>query len=366
MTTPEDAWDDRGVVHHLPLADSSVPGASSWAPIDLGPYIDGTYQPVEPGVLFRSDGAGLLYAGTVSWLQGESESMKSWVAQIAIVETIKAGHDALLIDYESSAAEVVARLMQLGATPAQLSRLLYVRPTEPAASLAASTDFHALLEQTFAIAVVDGVTDALGTEGKSLLDNQEVASWMRTVLRPLAEHTGAAVVCIDHVVKSQDGRGRFAIGAQSKMAGLSGVAYLVEPKTVLGRGLRGEVILRVAKDRPGAVRSRSGEYRAGDRTQETARVVIDATTKNYTYRIYAPDTAITDGRTAHERCADALEQLDVDPESGRRSIDSLLRAHGYAFGPNTIQAAIKARKEVVSRYHEGERSPSGIEDPHLQ
>lgn len=363
MTTAEDAWQDQdGVVVSMP----SVPAEpSSWVPLDLGPYIDGTYKPVESGILYRTDGAGMFYPRTVSWLQGESESMKSWVAQIVIVETIKAGHDALLLDYESGPAEVISRFLQLGATPDDLSHLHYVRPTQPAGSLWASGDFHRLLATAYSVVVVDGVTDALGTEGKSLLDNEETASWMRTVLRPLAERTGAAVIAIDHVTKSQDGRGRFAIGAQSKMAGLSGVAYLVEPKTVLGRGLRGEVVLRVVKDRPGAVRAIAGEYRASDRSQEAARVVIDATCTPYRYKVYPPDVVITEGRSALDQCIDVLNDLDIDPEAGRRAVDRLLRAKGHAFGSNTLQAAIKARKESGLGDQSGRWSQSGLEDQQL-
>jgi len=44
----------------------------------------------------------------------------------------------------------------------------------------------------------------------------------------------------------------------------------------LGRGLRGVIVLRVAKDRPGSVRESCGDYRKLDRTQEAARVIIDS------------------------------------------------------------------------------------------
>ena len=46
---------------------------------------------------------------------------------------------------------------------------------------------------------------------------------------------------------------------------------------MLGRGLRGVINLRVGKDRPGHVRGHSGLMRKSDRTQPTARVVVDST-----------------------------------------------------------------------------------------
>jgi hypothetical protein len=76
--------------------------------------------------------------------------------------------------------------------------------------------FAGLAKRRAALLVIVGVTDALGVDGSSLLDNGEVAAWMRCVPRALARTTGAAVVCVDHVIKSANG-GRFAIGAQAKL-----------------------------------------------------------------------------------------------------------------------------------------------------
>jgi hypothetical protein len=104
-----------------------------------------------------------------------------------------------------------------------------------------------------------------------------VAHWIRHFPRRLARRTGAAVVLIDHVTKNADSRGRFAIGAQAKMAGLDGAGYIVEVRQPLGRGMRGAVSMRIGKDRPGAVRPECGAYRPTDRTQEAAYVVIDST-----------------------------------------------------------------------------------------
>jgi hypothetical protein len=86
----------------------------------------------------------------------------------------------------------------------------------------------------------------------------------------------AAVAVIDHVTKDSDSRGRFAIGAQAKMSGLTGAGYTVEVSETLGRGLRGVIVLRVGKDRPGHVRGQSGPMRKSDRTQEAACVIVDS------------------------------------------------------------------------------------------
>ena len=44
---------------------------ASWAPIDLGPYLDGTVRPVVPLLLPRTDGVALIYPGLTHSLHGE-------------------------------------------------------------------------------------------------------------------------------------------------------------------------------------------------------------------------------------------------------------------------------------------------------
>jgi hypothetical protein len=85
-----------------------------------------------------------------------------------------------------------------------------------------------LLGRSFALVVLDGVTEALRTLSRSTVDNDEVTAFMREVPRTIAQRTEAAVVVVDHVTKGTEGRGRFAIGAQAKMAALDGASYSVE------------------------------------------------------------------------------------------------------------------------------------------
>ena len=137
----------------------------------------------------------------------------------------------------------------------------------------------------YALAVIDGVTDALGIFGCSTIDNDDVAGWIRTVPKQIAARTGAAVVLIDHVTKDTSTRNRWAIGGQAKMAGLTGAAYTVEVVEPLGRGMRGEVVL---KDREGPSRGGASALRvvqARDRTQEAARIVVDSTGESPTVSI---------------------------------------------------------------------------------
>jgi hypothetical protein len=85
------------------------------------------------------------------------------------------------------------------------------------------------------------------------------------------------VVLIDHVTKDAESRGRYALGGQAKMNALDGAAYTVEVAEHLGQGLRGVIVLRIAKDRPGSIRPHCGPFRKLDRTQEAARIIVDST-----------------------------------------------------------------------------------------
>jgi hypothetical protein len=255
------------------------PPSASWKELDLGPYLDGTHEPVQPTLMVRSDGPALIYPGLIHSLHGESESGKSLVAQAEAVRQINEGCDVAYIDFESDAASVVTRLLELGARhDAIRDHLHYARPeVDPRAFDYERRAFTRLLAKPIVLAVIDGVTEALGIFGASTKDNDEITAFMRLLPRTITRRTGAAVVLIDHVTKDSDSRGRFAIGGQAKMAALDGAAYVVEVTEALGRGRRGMIVLRVAKDRPGGVRAHAGEFRKGDRTQEAARITVDST-----------------------------------------------------------------------------------------
>ncbi|MFA7265113.1 MAG: bifunctional DNA primase/polymerase [Candidatus Nanopelagicales bacterium] len=246
---------------------------TTWQPVDLGPFLAGDYEPTKPSIMTMSNGHSLLYPCLVHSIYGESESGKSWVSQIAIAEEINTGHDVAVIDFESDPHSYIKRLQALGINVEQLrEHFTYVQPeTRPRAD---DPGWLALLEAPRSLVVIDGLTEALVVFGAKTVDNDEVSAFMRAFPHQLAKRTGAAVVTIDHVSKDKEGRGRFAIGAQAKLATISGAAFVCEPVTPLAPGQTGRIVLRVAKDRPAGVRAQAGAWRASDRTQHAATVII--------------------------------------------------------------------------------------------
>lgn len=326
--------------HDLENVDgSALADAPTWTPMPLGGYVDGTIRPPAPELMVREDGVKLLYRGHVHSVAGESESGKSMLMQAVAAEALADGERVLYLDFESDPATVVGRLLALGADPEALrTRFDYVQPSaDPHGTLPEAGAFHTLCATTYGLAVVDGVTEALSLSGASSMDNDEVTAWVRRVPRTLARTTGAAVVLIDHVTKATEGRGRFAIGAQAKLATLDGASYLVEPLAPLGVGMAGRLSIRVAKDRPGQVRGHGGTWRKSDRTQAVAVAVIDSTTPGQIiYHLEAPARELS----PEEVTADADAQR-------RRKVLAYLQDTGKPQSLNQLTAAVPGRRTAL-------------------
>ena len=294
---------------------------SSWKPIPLKDYFDGLFQIPSATILKRSDGAGLIYPGKVHSFYGESESGKSWIAQIATAELLKIDQKVIYIDFESDAIDIVNRLKVLGVSRANLLQYFsYIRPDGPRD--VNDTYWQDILEPDRAVLVIiDGVTEALTMWGGQTKDNDEITRWMRIFPRTVATASGAAVVLIDHITKNAETRGRFAIGGQSKLATIDGAAYLCEPIELLAPGKIGTISMRVTKDRPGDVRRKAGAQRGKDRMQEAAIFTIDSTRPQMEYVIGVPlreDEA--EANKEFKKLKEVAEFIHNHPGSTRRMV----------------------------------------------
>ena len=188
---------------------------------------------IDPATMFtRTDGIGLLYPGRVHWFQGESESLKSWAAQGAAVEVLAAGGNVLYIDYEDDDRGIVARLLALGVDKRRARRpgpVPLPAPDEPLADAKGTTGRHMAelerhLEHPWQLAIVDGVTEAMTTEGAvELIDNTDVAIWQRRLPEAHRRHRRRRRLRRPH--RQERDAGRFAIGGQHKLAGVTGATY---------------------------------------------------------------------------------------------------------------------------------------------
>jgi hypothetical protein len=274
-------WNDD-----TPADTDREPAPRTWAAQDLRSVLDGSYKPPQPSVGRRDDGVGLFYPGRMNSVASESEAGKTWFALIACLQEINDGNHVLYIDFEDDAGGGVGRRLWRGAVPDDiLERFHYIRPENQLGPVDA-IDLGAVLERNPTLAIVDGVTEGMSLFGLELKDNTDIAKFGRLLLRPLM-NSGAAVVTLDHVVKSSENRGRYSIGGVHKLNGLNGVMYMLENRRPFGIGVTGKSTVRVAKDRPGQIRKNGLSHQSG--MHWYADLVVKSETQEYAEaRLYAP------------------------------------------------------------------------------
>jgi hypothetical protein len=226
-----------------------------WQPIDLSEVLSGSWEPPQATVGRRSDQVGLFYPGKSHTIASESEAGKTWLVLSASIDEITDGNHVLYLDFEDNEAGVVGRLLGLQLSPEAIkSQFHYLRPDAALGRGINRDDLRrTIAEFRPTLCVIDGVTEAMTLHDLDPLNNKDVAGFGRMLPRAIAE-AGAAVVCLDHVVKSSENRGRYAMGGVHKLNGLDGAAFVLENRKPFGDGLTGVTSIRLAKDRPGQLR----------------------------------------------------------------------------------------------------------------
>lgn len=241
------------LVDSLTDAGDSTGGWDPIPPEQVDAYLDEPEDADAPTLMPVDNGPCLLYPGCVHSFAGESGSAKSWLLLYACARAVKEGHKVLIMDFEDTGKRVLKRLIALGLSRDEVrDQVLYIGPSE-AINPARWRKVARLIEKHQpAIAVLDGVTEAMTMHGLDLLDNTDIATFLHLLPRKIAR-LGPAVALIDHVSKHAEGR-KGALGGQHKKAGLDGAAYVVEPVEIFGRGKKGRSRIVVdGKDRSGYV-----------------------------------------------------------------------------------------------------------------
>lgn len=229
---------------------------TSWWPKDLTAVIAGHGDEPPPAILSRGDGVCLFYRSKVNGIIGESESGKTWIAILAVAQTLAAGGTVTYLDFEDTAHGIVSRLNALDVH--DLTGFHYIGPDETLHAKA-SDDLRQSLDLTRPdLIVLDGFNAAMTLLGLDLGDNGDATKFSQILLRPLSS-SGAAVVYVDHIPKNKDNRGKGGIGAQAKRAMTTGCALAVDVLVPFGRGMTGKLAITVDKDRPGHVRAEAAD-----------------------------------------------------------------------------------------------------------
>lgn len=238
--------------------DPSAETRGGWAPVDLSALIGAERKPVVPELGRRHDGVGLLYRGREHAVASEPECGKTWFVLHIVADILKRDGRVTIIDFEDCAETFVDRLMTpaFGLMPHRLGpeQFHYVSPDAAPASPGEWQAACAFGEQAADLVVFDGMTEGLGLFGWDPLVQKDIAAWRGQLVKPLLK-AGCAVLTTDHVPKDKDGRAaRYAIGAQHKLAGLTGAMFVLRCVEPFGQGRVGKSALYVSKDRLGGLR----------------------------------------------------------------------------------------------------------------
>lgn len=324
--------------------------------------LDGNHERVVPTVALRTDGVALFYAGKVNALAGEPTAGKTWIALAAAAQEIAQGRDVMMIDFEDSDETTVGRLVALGVAGELVAEhLRYVIPGIAArgGSVPANIVDKAA---TCSLVIIDSAGEALAAVGSNQNDDTEVATWYGRVPRVLARQ-GACVLLLDHVVKSKDDQGRWAIGSQRKLAAISGTS------------LNAQVAIPFSVEKAGIVHLSCGKDRGGtfSQGQRVATITFTpAAVDMLNVEIIAPSISTNEAgewMPTHimEKVSKWLE-AQGEPQSKRAILDSI--PHGTKDVRTALDRLVSRRLVVVEPGPKGAhlcrlvtpyREPSGIE-----
>jgi hypothetical protein len=296
---------------------------SSWYPRPLD--LTGEIEEPAPEFLARNDGHRLFYKGKINALLGESESGKTWVALHAVAQALQVALKVIYIDFEDSGKGILSRLRALGVEDEKLKNLTYANPDQNLTLDERIDLVDALMEIQPKLIVVDGVNAAMTLLNLDLTSNRDATFFSQQLLKPLAL-SGAGVITIDHVTKSKEGRGNYAIGAQAKRADINGAAIMVEVVQPFGRGMTGELILKVTKDRPGRVREVSKEAKFA------GRVLLQSS---------------AEGSVSMVIEAPAMAQSKTRPTHLMEKVSRLLEGSTTPLSKNAVEKGVEGRREWV-------------------
>ena len=312
--------------------EQGEPFESSWIPKQIG-QLQLDDEPA-PSMLRREDGNCLLYAGKINAIFGESESGKTWLALEAIRQELVKSQVVFYLDFEDSARGILNRLKAMRVPTERLKLFRYANPDSRLEAGVGELMRTEIMAHLPSLIVVDGVNAAMNLMGLDLEKNKDATAFSQTILKPL-RIGGAGILTIDHVTKSKDNRGNYAIGAQSKRADIDGAAFAVSVALPFGRGIDGALDITCTKDRPGFVRA----------------ICPDAKTVGVANLKSLPDggiaVSITGGVakiSSRDQKMEAVSELlrRIGHEIGRNQIAEHMRQEGHSIGNDELKFVIEA------------------------
>jgi hypothetical protein len=263
-----------------------APEGSSWAAVDLGPYLRGEVERPRPSVgATREDGLCFLYPGREHACIGEMESGKSWFAIACAAAELRKGNRVEYIHFEEADPQgTVDRLVGIGVSVERIQAGFTFRGPETPITADIVDEIRRVPPS---LVILDGQNEAMALHGQEIREEKGPAEYRRKLVKPFTA-MGAAVLSLDHVVKDKDqSRNGYALGSIMKGNGLSGSLILLEGKDPFGQGRKGASHVFVTKDRPGSLRT-GGRATGVARKFYMGTLVVDGTGGEVALRLTVP------------------------------------------------------------------------------
>lgn len=213
-----------------------------WRPIDLAQVPD--VPPAQPNL----GGLGIAYRGKRHVFSGPQESAKTLAAYVLGLQILRLGGAFCLIDFEMGRWEARNRLRELGASAAELAQIIYYEP-EGRMPERVPGDVIDTVGGRDALVLLDAAAGAFAFEELDDNKRMDVEKFGARYVEPF-RRAGIATLVLDHVVKSSEARGNYAIGSERKV-GATDVHLGFTVVHPIKRGGSGTYKITTHKDRGG-------------------------------------------------------------------------------------------------------------------
>lgn len=291
--------------------------------VDLGALADKGIKPPE----LICD--GLLYKGATHCIAGQPGGGKTTIMAWWVLQYIRDGGRAILLDEESGEDLMTEKLLDLGAKPDEIRspRLTYF----PFPAMCWNSGDIAALQERLktrrpGIVAWDSAAEFLTIAGKDENSAADVTWFWKQVLKPCARDFGAAVVITDHTGKGE--HGGYGRGSGAKKAA-SDVQFIAETEVAFNRHQDGLIKLTTS---PG--KDRRGHLAAAYDVQVLAGPPLELE--------FSENTPTgTSGIKWTPAMTKLAAVLTPEPSTRNQLVDKVKAAYGHGLTKKTVGEALK-------------------------
>jgi hypothetical protein len=320
--------------------------------VDLKPWLDGTYEPPQPGVGGkRGDARQMLYPGRWHTLIAPTTSGKSWWAVWHVVAELRAGHTVVYAHFEEADPGGTLDRIRMIAPDLTIDdlieRFVWLDCTR---RWKGPGEFAREIRIGVALVVLDGINAACAQHGWPVDKPEAVGEYRAHFAAPVIA-AGGTPLSLGHPPKARDRQDeRHGYGSTAWLDEVDGVGFRLKASkdSPIRRGRHGLSTLYVVKDRYGQVEQHcsADEKAAREGWFDAGALLVDSSGRELAVYCSAPDKATSSEapRSQAELLGDSVLQVLGWEMAGRfastRTLENQLRAAGIAFRRETLDVAL--------------------------